>query len=377
MKTQQTFQSLAAAGKLVDHEKSHNGKFSVDNNGNIYRDKSRPENTKLMRFFHRKDLSAAKAIREKLAAELNFTTGMGEDACRQYVKNKIPLTNIQKHIDRRDLLEFSRKTILTLTQKKYKKYSGQIDQFKMCLPIPLAAKFNPEKGFYAHQAFSEDAKTRILDDFKTLQKDLADPAQMGEDGIHKQTSQDATRANFSFGLRNGLTSYNLGDGDNNVRAEGVKNGIKELARGNVTVQKALSTLINQRALAAQIIATKLDFPPKNGIPYQFTYQSPANQSKASQAINYAIDPGPGDTFIVKLDFFQGGDTIQIDDQSFPITAGLNPSKPVGKDNFALKSSVSLILKRSDLENGEIKPAFFEEPTVTFQFRPVLQTPKAS
>ncbi len=328
----------------------------------------------LKTLFKKPDLAQAQFARETMADELARRTGVSKEQAAYAVEKKFPLHKINKSIRDGNFPHFAERALSISAGKLMTRNADRTDAIKKLLPPLVADSFNGQQFDLSHK-FSETAKKDILDGFVSLTADLTNPKQMGDDGIHEQTSKDAHRADFTFKSREKTHRFLMTSepGTAKKRSSDVKEQFSTFSRGNPNVKKVLSTVVGQRAISAQFTAleTELGF---RASPAKFHFSSPARSKEATEHVSYELCEDDDENVIVTLDYYKGGDVLTDGSSSCPIITGPDPSKPVGPDNYAIKCSVSIKLLRSEMEQGIINPEFISEPGVTVRFTPSLGTP---
>ncbi len=362
-------QSLATAISLLERAADENRKALRDSEGNIFlgpkNASHRDTPSQFFQIFARKDLSVAKVIREKMTDQLVSATGATREQCLQVVTNKVELRHIQTAIDSGNLRKFGAQVMRQATTKLYRTDSGLLDRLKKLLPTKLLKIFQDTSVLKQSQSFSKASRDNILQGFTSLNLDLKDPSQMGEDGIHLQTRKDFQRADFSFPSSSSAVEFCCGQGDPNDRAIGIEANFRKLAKDDQNVLKVLTTVVGQRALAAQF--TELQTTLWNN---PSVFRNASSDSRPAESVKYGFreDRETG-TIIVTLDYYRGGTELSDGATSIPIKTSLGPDAPVGPDNYAIKCSVAIKLLRSDMEQGIINPQFVGSPGVDIQFTP--------
>lgn len=360
-------QSLESAIRVLGGVVTDKKQASLDSKGNIFlepRSANRQDRPRgIFQIFARKDLSVARAIREKMTDQLISATGATRERCLQIVKSKVELRHIQKEIDRGTLRPFAAGVMREATAEMYRPASDSLNRLKTLLPTKLVEIFDKTGAFKLSRSFSKESQEKIMRGFTSLQNDLENPKQMGEDGIHLQTRKDFARAGFSFRSGQSAVEFRIGQDSLNDIAIGIEDNFKTLADGSQNVLKVLTTVVGQRALAAQFIelGTVWDNPS------QFAY--PIGKG-ATTWIEYGFKgSAKSNAVIVTLDYYRGGSQLTDGDVTVPIKTSLGPEAPVGPDNYAIKCSVAIRLMRADMEQGLIKPEFVGSPGVKIQFTP--------
>jgi hypothetical protein len=389
-------QSLATAISLLDRAAEENRQALLDSAGKIFLG---PKNTshqdtlsQFFQIFARKDLLVAREIREKMIDQLVSATGATRERCLQVVTNKVELRHIQKAIDRGNLRQVGAEVMRKATTKLYRPDSGFLDRLKKLLltnpdsdfldrletllPTKLLEIFNNTGVLKQSQSFSKASRDKILEGFTSLEADLNDEKQMGADGIHLQTRKDFERADFSFHSPSSAVEFRCGQGKPEDRASGIEENLLKLAKGdqaevNKNVLKVLTTVVGQRALAAQFNELRATLWDKHSV-----FRNASSDSRPAESVKYGfrdipgISPGTG-SIIVTLDYYRGGTELTDGTTSIPIKTSRGPEAPVGPDNYAIKCSVAIKLLRSDMEQGVINPKFVGSPSVNIQFTPDL------
>jgi hypothetical protein len=360
-------QSLATAISLLERAADENRKALRNSEGNIFlgpkNASHRDTPSQFFQIFARKDLSVAKVIREKMTDQLVSATGATREQCLQVVTNKVELRHIQTAIDSGNLRKFGAQVMRQATTKLYRTDSGLLDRLKALLPTKLLKIFQDTSVLKQSQSFSKASRDNILQGFTSLKLDLEDPSQMGEDGIHLQTRKDFQRADFSFHSSLSAVEFCCGQGDPNDRAIGIEANFQKLAKGDQNVLKVLTTVVGQRALAAQFNELRTTLWDNSSV-----FRNASSDSRPAESVKYGFREGPK-TIIVTLDYYRGGTELSDGDTSIPIKTSLGPDAPVGPDNYAIKCSVAIKLLRSDMEQGVINPQFVGSPGVDIQFTP--------
>jgi hypothetical protein len=385
-------QSLASAISLLEGAAHENRQALRDSEGNIFLG---PENTshrdtlsQFFQIFARKDLSVARVIREKMTDQLVSATGATRERCLQVVTNKVELRHIQKAIDSGNLRQVGAEVMRKATTKLYRPDSGFLDRLKKLLltnpdsdfldrletllPTKLLEIFNNTGVLKQSQSFSKASRDKILEGFTSLEADLNDEKQMGADGIHLQTRKDFERADFSFHSPSSAVEFRCGQGKPEDRASGIEENLLKLAKGdqaevNKNVLKVLTTVVGQRALAAQFTELRATLWDKHSV-----FRNASSDSRPAESVKYGFRESPEiGTIIVTLDYYRGGTELTDGTTSIPIKTSRGPEAPVGPDNYAIKCSVAIKLLRSDMEQGVINPKFVGSPSVNIQFTPDL------
>ena len=385
-------QSLANAISLLEGAPHENRQALRDSAGNIFLvPKNASHRDTLSQFFQifaRKDLSVARVIREKMTDQLVSTTGATRERCLQVVTNKVELRHIQKAIDSGNLRQVGAEVMRKATTKLYRPDSGFLDRLKKLLltnpdsdfldrletllPTKLLEIFNNTGVLKQSQSFSKASRDKILEGFTSLEADLNDEKQMGADGIHLQTRKDFERADFSFHSPSSADEFCCGKGKPEDRAIGIEKNFRKLAKGdqeveNQNVLKVLTTVVGQRALAAQFTELRATLWDNHSV-----FRNASSDSRPAESVKYGFRESPEiGTIIVTLDYYRGGTELTDGATSIPIKTSRGPEAPVGPDNYAIKCSVAIKLLRSDMEQGVINPKFVGSPSVNIQFTPDL------
>lgn len=389
-------QSLATAISLLERAAEENRQALRDSKGNIFLG---PKNTshrdtpsQFFQIFARKDLPVASVIQEKMIDQLVSATGATRERCQQVVTNKAELSHIQREIDGGNLRQFGAEVMREATTELYRPDSGFLDRLKKLLftnpdsdflyrlekllPTKLLEIFNDTGVLKQSQSFSKASRDTILEGFTSLEADLNDEKQMGADGIHLQTRKDFERADFSFHSPSSADEFCCGKGKPADRASGIEENFRKLAKGdqeveNKNVLKVLTTVVGQRALAAQFNELRATLWDNHSV-----FRNASSDSRPAESVKYGFreipgkSPGTG-SIIVTLDYYRGGTELTDGDKSIPIKTSRGPEVPVGPDNYAIKCSVAIKLLRSDMEQGVINPKFVGSPSVNIQFTPDL------
>lgn len=366
-------QSLATAMSLLDRAAEENRQALRDSEGNIFLG---PKNSLFFQIFARKNLSVASVIQQKMIDQLVSATGATRERCLQVVTNKAELRHIQKAIDHGNLREVGAEVMREATTELYRPDSDFLDRLKTLLPTKLLTIFNKTGVLKQSQSFSTASRDTILKGFTSLEADLNDEKQMGADGIHLQTRKDFERADFSFHSPSSADEFCCGKGKPADRASGIEKNFRKLAKGdqeveNKNVLKVLTTVVGQRALAAQFTELRATLWDNHSV-----FRNASSDSRPAESVKYGFreipgkSPGTG-SIIVTLDYYRGGTELSNGDKSIPIKTSLGPEAPVGPDNYAIKCSVAIKLLRSDMEQGVINPKFVGSPSVNIQFTPDL------
>ncbi|CAM8634140.1 hypothetical protein MCEMAEM21_01740 [Oxalobacteraceae bacterium] len=366
-------QSLATAISLLDRAAEENRQALLDSAGKIFLG---PKNSLFFQIFARKNLSVASVIQQKMIDQLVSATGATRERCLQVVTNKVELRHIQKAIDHGNLREVGAKVMREATTELYRPDSDFLDRLKTLLPTKLLTIFNKTGVLKQSQSFSTASRDTILKGFTSLEADLNDEKQMGADGIHLQTRKDFERADFSFHSPSSADEFCCGKGKPADRASGIEKNFRKLAKGdqeveNKNVLKVLTTVVGQRALAAQFTELRATLWDNHSV-----FRNASSDSRPAESVKYGFreipgkSPGTG-SIIVTLDYYRGGTELSNGDKSIPIKTSLGPEAPVGPDNYAIKCSVAIKLLRSDMEQGVINPKFVGSPSVNIQFTPDL------
>lgn len=366
-------QSLATAISLLDRAAHENRQALLDSAGDIF---VGPKNSLFFQIFARKNLSVASVIQQKMIDQLVSATGATRERCLQVVTNKAELRHIQKAIDHGNLREVGAEVMREATTELYRPDSGFLDRLETLLPTKLREIFNKTGALKQSQSFSTASRDNILKGFTSLEADLNDEKQMGADGIHLQTRKDFERADFSFHSPTSADEFCCGKGKPADRASGIEENFRKLAKGdqeveNKNVLKVLTTVVGQRALAAQFTELRATLWDKHSV-----FRNASSDSRPAESVKYGFreipgkSPGTG-SIIVTLDYYRGGTELTDGDKSIPIKTSQGPEVPVGPNNYAIKCSVAIRLLRSDMERGVINPKFVGSPSVNIQFTPDL------
>lgn len=389
-------QSLATAISLLDRAAEENRQALRDSEGNIFLVPKNPSHrdtpSQFFQIFARKDLSVASVIQEKMIDQLVSATGATRERCLQVVTNKAELRHIQKAIDSGNLRQVGAEVMRKATTKLYRPDSGFLDRLKKLLltnpdsdfldrlekllPTKLLEIFDKTGVLKQSQSFSKASRDNILKGFTSLEADLNDEKQMGADGIHLQTRKDFERADFSFHSPTSADEFCCGKGKPADRASGIEENFRKLAKGdqeveNKNVLKVLTTVVGQRALAAQFTELRATLWDNHSV-----FRNASSDSRPAESVKYGFreipgkSPGTG-SIIVTLDYYRGGTELTDGDKSIPIKTSQGPEVPVGPNNYAIKCSVAIRLLRSDMERGVINPKFVGSPSVNIQFTPDL------
>lgn len=371
-------QSLATAISLLERAAEENRQALRDSKGNIFLG---PKNTshrdtlsQFFQIFARK--SVASVIQKKMIDQLVSATGATRERCLQVVTNKAELRHIQEAIDSGNLRQVGAEAMLKATTELYRPDSGFLDRLKTLLPTKLREIFNKTGALKQSQSFSTASRDNILKGFTSLEADLNDEKQMGADGIHLQTRKDFERADFSFHSPTSADEFCCGKGKPADRASGIEENFRKLAKGdqeveNKNVLKVLTTVVGQRALAAQFTELRATLWDNHSV-----FRNASSDSRPAESVKYGFreipgkSPGTG-SIIVTLDYYRGGTELTDGDKSIPIKTSQGPEVPVGPNNYAIKCSVAIRLLRSDMERGVINPKFVGSPSVNIQFTPDL------
>ena len=366
-------QSLATAISLLDRAAEENRQALRDSEGNIFLG---PKNSLFFQIFARKNLSVASVIQQKMIDQLVSATGATRERCLQVVTNKAELRHIQKAIDHGNLREVGAKVMREATTELYRPDSDFLDRLETLLPTKLLEIFNNTGVLKQSQSFSKASRDKILEGFTSLEADLNDEKQMGANGIHLQTRKDFERADFSFHSPSSADEFCCGKGKPADRASGIEKNFRKLAKGdqaevNKNVLKVLTTVVGQRALAAQFNELRATLWDKHSV-----FRNASSDSRPAESVKYGFREIPGkspgtDSIIVTLDYYRGGTELTDGTTSIPIKTSRGPEAPVGPDNYAIKCSVAIKLLRSDMEQGVINPKFVGSPSVNIQFTPDL------
>jgi hypothetical protein len=154
-----------------------------------------------------------------------------------------------------------------------------------------------------------------------------------------------------------------------IRASGIEENFRKLAKGdqeveNKNVLKVLTTVVGQRALAAQFTELGATLWDNHSV-----FRNASSDSRPAESVKYGFRESPEGTIIVTLDYYRGGTELTDGTTSIPIKTSRGPEAPVGPDNYAIKCSVAIKLLRSDMEQGIIDPQFVGSPGVDIQFTP--------
>ena len=366
-------QSLATAISLLEGAAHENRQALIDSAGNIFLG---PKNSLLFQIFARKNLSVASVIQGKMIDQLVSATGATPERCLQVVTNKAELRHIQKAIDHGNLRQVGAEVMREATTELYRPDSGFLDRLKTLLPTKLLKIFNKTGVLKQSQSFSTASRDTILKGFTSLEADLNDEKQMGADGIHLQTRKDFERADFSFHYPSSAVKFCCGEGVPMIRASGIEENFLKLAKGdqeveNKNVLKVLTTVVGQRALAAQFTELRATLWDNHSV-----FRNASSDSRPAESVKYGFreipgkSPGTG-SIIVTLDYYRGGTELTDGDKSIPIKTSQGPEVPVGPNNYAIKCSVAIRLLRSEMEQGVINPKFVGSPSVNIQFTPDL------
>ncbi len=366
-------QSLATAISLLERAAHENRQALLDSAGDIF---VGPKNSLFFQIFARRDLPVASVIQEKMIDQLVSATGATHERCQQVVTNKAELRHIQKAIDSGNLRQVGAEAMLKATTKLYRPDSGFLDRLKTLLPTKLLEIFEDTGVLKQSQSFSKASRDNILKGFTSLEADLNDEKQMGADGIHLQTRKDFERADFSFHSPTSADEFCCGKGKPADRASGIEENFRKLAKGdqeveNKNVLKILTTVVGQRALAAQFTELRATLWDNHSV-----FRNASSDSRPAESVKYGFreipgkSPGTG-SIIVTLDYYRGGTELTDGDKSIPIKTSQGPEVPVGPNNYAIKCSVAIRLLRSDMEKGVINPKFVGSPSVNIQFTPDL------
>ncbi len=366
-------QSLANAISLLEGAPHENRQALRDSEGNIFLG---PKNSLFFQIFACKNLSVASVIQQKMIDQLVSATGATRERCLQVVTNKAELRHIQKAIDHGNLREVGAKVMREATTELYRPDSDFLDRLKTLLPTKLLTIFNKTGVLKQSQSFSTASRDTILKGFTSLEADLNDEKQMGADGIHLQTRKDFERADFSFHSPSSADEFCCGKGKPADRASGIEKNFRKLAKGdqeveNKNVLKVLTTVVGQRALAAQFTELRATLWDNHSV-----FRNASSDSRPAESVKYGFreipgkSPGTG-SIIVTLDYYRGGTELTDGTTSIPIKTSRGPEAPVGPDNYAIKCSVAIKLLRSDMEQGVINPKFVGSPSVNIQFTPDL------
>ena len=368
-------QSLATAISLLERAAEENRQALRDSKGNIFlgpkNASHRDTPSQFFQIFTRKDLSVARVILEKMTDQLVSATGATRERCLQVVTNKVKLHHIQKAIDRGNLRQFKAEVMREAAAKLYSPDSGFLDRLKTLLPTKLLEIFEDTGVLKQSQSFSKASRDKILEGFTSLEPDLKDEKQMGADGIHLQTRKDFERADFSFHSPSSADEFCCGKGKPADRASGIEENFRKLAKGdqeveNKNVLKVLTTVVGQRALAAQFTELGATLWDNHSV-----FRNASSDSRPAESVKYGFRESPEGTIIVTLDYYRGGTELTDGTTSIPIKTSRGPEAPVGPDNYAIKCSVAIRLLRSDMERGVINPKFVGSPSVNIQFTPDL------
>jgi hypothetical protein len=366
-------QSLATAISLLERSAEENRQALRDSKGNIFlgpkNASHRDTPSQFFQIFTRKDLSVARVILEKMTDQLVSATGATRERCLQVVTNKVKLRHIQKAIDRGNLRQFRAEVMREATAKLYRPDSGFLERLKTLLPTKLLEIFEDTGVLKQSQSFSKASRDKILEGFTSLEPDLKDEKQMGADGIHLQTRKDFERADFSFHSPSSADEFCCGKGKPEDRASGIEKNFRKLAKGdqeveNKNVLKVLTTVVGQRALAAQFTELRATLWDNHSV-----FRNASSDSRPAESVKYGFRESPEGTIIVTLDYYRGGTELTDGTTSIPIKTSRGPEAPVGPDNYAIKCSVAIKLLRSDMERGVINPKFVGSPSVNIQFTP--------
>jgi hypothetical protein len=366
-------QSLATAISLLERAAEENRQALRDSKGNIFlgpkNASHRDTPSQFFQIFTRKDLSVARVILEKMTDQLVSATGATRERCLQVVTNKVKLRHIQKAIDRGNLRQFRAEVMREATAKLYRPDSGFLERLKTLLPTKLLEIFEDTGVLKQSQSFSKASRDKILEGFTSLEPDLKDEKQMGADGIHLQTRKDFERADFSFHSPSSADEFCCGKGKPEDRASGIEKNFRKLAKGdqeveNKNVLKVLTTVVGQRALAAQFTELRATLWDNHSV-----FRNASSDSRPAESVKYGFRESPEGTIIVTLDYYRGGTELTDGTTSIPIKTSRGPEAPVGPDNYAIKCSVAIKLLRSDMERGVINPKFVGSPSVNIQFTP--------
>ncbi len=366
-------QSLATAISLLDRAAHENRQALLDSAGDIF---VGPKNSLFFQIFARKNLSVASVIQKKMIDQLVSATGATHERCLQVVTNKAELRHIQKAIDHGNLRQVGAEVMREATTELYRPDSGFLDRLKTLLPTKLREIFNKTGALKQSQSFSKASRDKILEGFTSLEPDLKNEKQMGADGIHLQTRKDFERADFSFHSPSSADEFCCGKGKPADRASGIEENFRKLAKGdqeveNKNVLKVLTTVVGQRALAAQFTELRATLWDNHSV-----FRNASSDSRPAESVKYGFreipgkSPGTG-SIIVTLDYYRGGTELTDGDKSIPIKTSQGPEVPVGPNNYAIKCSVAIRLLRSDMEQGVINPKFVGSPSVNIQFTPDL------
>jgi hypothetical protein len=359
-------QSLATAISLLERAAEENRQALRDSAGNIFLG---PKNSLFSQIFARKNLSVASVIQKKMIDQLVSATGATRERCLQVVTNKAELRHIQKAIDHGNLRQVGAEVMREATTELYRPDSDFLDRLKTLLPTKLLKIFNKTGVLKQSQSFSTASRDNILKGFTSLKDDLNDEKQMGADGIHLQTRKDFERADFSFHSPTSADEFCCGKGKPADRASGIEENFRKLAKGdqeveNKNVLKVLTTVVGQRALAAQFTELRATLWDNHSV-----FRNASSDSRPAESVKYGFRESPEGTIIVTLDYYRGGTELTDGTTSIPIKTSRGPEAPVGPDNYAIKCSVAIKLLRSDMEQGKIKPQFVGSPSVNIQFTP--------
>jgi hypothetical protein len=368
---------------LLEGAAHENRQALIDSAGNIFLG---PKNSLFFQIFARKNLSVASVIQQKMIDQLVSATGATRERCLQVVTNKAELRHIQKAIDSGNLRQVGAEVMRKATTKLYRPDSGFLDRLKKLLltnpdsdfldrlekllPTKLLEIFDKTGVLKQSQSFSKASRDKILEGFTSLEADLNDEKQMGADGIHLQTRKDFERADFSFHSPSSADEFCCGKGKPEDRAIGIGKNFRKLAKGdqegeNQNVLKVLTTVVGQRALAAQFTELQTTLWDNPSV-----FRNASSDSRPAESVKYGFREGPK-TIIVTLDYYRGGTELTDGTTSIPIKTSRGPEAPVGPDNYAIKCSVAIKLLRSDMEQGVINPKFVGSPSVNIQFTPDL------
>jgi hypothetical protein len=366
-------QSLATAISLLERAAEENRQALRDSKGNIFlgpkNASHRDTPSQFFQIFTRKDLSVARVIQGKMIDQLVSATGATRERCLQVVTNKAELRHIQKAIDHGNLRQVGAEVMREATTELYRPDSGFLDRLKTLLPTKLLKIFNKTGVLKQSQSFSTASRDNILKGFTSLKDDLNDEKQMGADGIHLQTRKDFERADFSFHYPSSADEFRCGEGKPEDRASGIEKNFRKLAKGdqeveNKNVLKVLTTVVGQRALAAQFTELGATLWDNHSV-----FRNASSDSRPAESVKYGFRESPEGTIIVTLDYYRGGTELTDGTTSIPIKTSRGPEAPVGPDNYAIKCSVAIKLLRSDMEQGVINPKFVGSPSVNIQFTP--------
>jgi len=237
----------------------------------------------------------------------------------------------------------------------------------MSAALPAALVLSNMDGDIAtlSHSFSEEAQLLILQDLIKLNQINVTPEQKYD----SQFMADTNRSNFSFEENGIKIQYPEGD-----KTE-VPNSLLMSAGNDPVIALTLSTLLNQRTFGYLMAAQVLDLPTPAGELLGIFKGASEGSKNHPAAVQYELTQQDNGDFILNFVSLKKGVELTSADgtQTWPMNNGKIWDGPPSQNNFAVRHTLTIGLKKEHLQLRVIFPEFIQPPTVSYCISPDFES----